>query len=229
MKKPGWRKYPHESRMDGFFFFDGFLNLKQYLPMLELIACERTGNRRREEKKNEPHSRRLTSSTSRSGAHRGRRTDAPMAARTPRGILKKTNDSDARPHLTWDEETIAEHDKERGTRMKIDEPDTPFARYDPHTDPDALIMGASPPSPPAELQPVRSTSLDDHLGALAEKLARAATDAEKPAAMLFVEEEERDEETSRAFASKRQQHYNMAGLLGRKFADEDDMEEEDGS
>ncbi|KAH9257610.1 hypothetical protein BASA81_004059 [Batrachochytrium salamandrivorans] len=28
----------------------------------------------------------------------------------------------------WDEDTIAEHDKERGTRMKIDEPPTPFAR-----------------------------------------------------------------------------------------------------
>ena len=29
--------------------------------------------------------------------------------------------------ITWDEEVIAEHDKLRGTRMKIDEPDTPFA------------------------------------------------------------------------------------------------------
>ena len=28
--------------------------------------------------------------------------------------------------ITWDEETIAEHDKLRGTRMKIDEPDTPY-------------------------------------------------------------------------------------------------------
>lgn len=31
-------------------------------------------------------------------------------------------------HITWDEEAIAEHDKERGTRQKIDEPDTPFIR-----------------------------------------------------------------------------------------------------
>uniref|UniRef100_A0A7S2H358 Protein phosphatase inhibitor 2 n=1 Tax=Octactis speculum TaxID=3111310 RepID=A0A7S2H358_9STRA len=29
--------------------------------------------------------------------------------------------------IRWDEEIIAEHDKLRGTRMKIDEPDTPFA------------------------------------------------------------------------------------------------------
>ena len=28
--------------------------------------------------------------------------------------------------IQWDEPTIAEHDKERGTRMKIEEPDTPF-------------------------------------------------------------------------------------------------------
>lgn len=31
--------------------------------------------------------------------------------------------------IIWDEPTIAEHDKERGTRQKIDEPPTPF-RYD---------------------------------------------------------------------------------------------------
>lgn len=28
--------------------------------------------------------------------------------------------------VTWDEPTIAEHDKERGTRMKINEPNTPY-------------------------------------------------------------------------------------------------------
>ena len=28
--------------------------------------------------------------------------------------------------VKWDEWTIAEHDKERGTRQKIDEPKTPF-------------------------------------------------------------------------------------------------------
>mmetsp|Transcript_23156 Transcript_23156/g.41850 ORF Transcript_23156/g.41850 Transcript_23156/m.41850 type:complete len:180 (+) Transcript_23156:27-566(+) len=29
-------------------------------------------------------------------------------------------------HVTWNEEILAEHDKERGTRQKIDEPPTPF-------------------------------------------------------------------------------------------------------
>jgi hypothetical protein len=31
-------------------------------------------------------------------------------------------------HVTFDEDVIAEHDKERGTRMQIPEPDTPFLR-----------------------------------------------------------------------------------------------------
>lgn len=33
-------------------------------------------------------------------------------------------------HIRWDEATIAEHDKERGTRMKIDEPPTPYRYVD---------------------------------------------------------------------------------------------------
>lgn len=28
--------------------------------------------------------------------------------------------------MTWDEEQLAEHDKTRGNKMKIDEPKTPF-------------------------------------------------------------------------------------------------------
>ncbi|GMF58584.1 unnamed protein product [Phytophthora fragariaefolia] len=35
----------------------------------------------------------------------------------------------ANAHVTWDEETIALHDLDRGTRMKIDEPNTPYHYY----------------------------------------------------------------------------------------------------
>ena len=31
-----------------------------------------------------------------------------------------------RPHVTWDEDQIAEHNKTRGQKMKIDEPKTPY-------------------------------------------------------------------------------------------------------
>lgn len=36
-------------------------------------------------------------------------------------------DTSSTKRIKWDEEAIAEHDKERGTRQKIDEPPTPFA------------------------------------------------------------------------------------------------------
>lgn len=31
-------------------------------------------------------------------------------------------------HISWDEQTIAEHDKQRGSRMIINEPKTPYNR-----------------------------------------------------------------------------------------------------
>ena len=46
------------------------------------------------------------------------------------GILHSNqSDSETRkskPHVTWDEEQLAEHDKTRGRKMKIDEPKTPY-------------------------------------------------------------------------------------------------------
>lgn len=44
----------------------------------------------------------------------------------PRGILRQPSGKKKRGSVVWDEPTLAEHDKDRGTRMKIDEPDTPF-------------------------------------------------------------------------------------------------------
>mmetsp|Transcript_41738 Transcript_41738/g.50833 ORF Transcript_41738/g.50833 Transcript_41738/m.50833 type:complete len:169 (-) Transcript_41738:60-566(-) len=43
--------------------------------------------------------------------------------------LSTGDEDDNRKHLTWDEPTIEEHDQLRGTRMKIDEPNTPYNHY----------------------------------------------------------------------------------------------------
>jgi len=59
-----------------------------------------------------------------------RETSLPIDRRTP----SKSSGTGSNSHLLpfknvhWDEETIAVHDLERGTRQKIDEPDTPFVR-----------------------------------------------------------------------------------------------------
>lgn len=46
----------------------------------------------------------------------------------------KVEDSASRKKITWDEDCIKEHDKERGTRMKIVEPNTPYVYYDEDSD-----------------------------------------------------------------------------------------------
>ena len=53
-----------------------------------------------------------------------------------KGIIKELKKRSLRA-VRFDEATIAEHDKERGTRMKIDEPKTPYVREDPLTYPEA--------------------------------------------------------------------------------------------
>jgi protein phosphatase inhibitor 2 len=47
-------------------------------------------------------------------------------------------------HLKWDEKAIEEHDQLRGTRMKIDEPNTPYAQYDSGAESDDSRRPKSP-------------------------------------------------------------------------------------
>lgn len=54
-------------------------------------------------------------------------TAPPLTARG-RGILKTERRPSKFAGLQWDERVIADHDLERGTRQKIEEPKTPFHR-----------------------------------------------------------------------------------------------------
>ncbi|KAH8583103.1 phosphatase inhibitor 2 [Cryptosporidium sp. chipmunk genotype I] len=51
-----------------------------------------------------------------------------MSGKGKSGIDLKSEKNKAKisKRITWDEETIAMHDTERGTRMEINEPDTPY-------------------------------------------------------------------------------------------------------
>eukprot|EP00405_Crypthecodinium_cohnii_P014105 CAMPEP_0206458938 /NCGR_PEP_ID=MMETSP0324_2-20121206/23873_1 /ASSEMBLY_ACC=CAM_ASM_000836 /TAXON_ID=2866 /ORGANISM="Crypthecodinium cohnii, Strain Seligo" /LENGTH=545 /DNA_ID=CAMNT_0053930383 /DNA_START=774 /DNA_END=2407 /DNA_ORIENTATION=+ len=64
-------------------------------------------------------------------------TPLPPALRGP-GQQRRRPKSLSR--VTWDEEAIKEHDKERGTRQKIDEVDTPFPRSPQTNSDDELDM-----------------------------------------------------------------------------------------
>ena len=82
---------------------------------------------------------------------RGEPRELPEAVKTENQRLREMGpkrSGESRSILKWDEETIAEHDKERGTRMKIAEPNTPFhfdeAGDDCAEQPEALDFLATP-------------------------------------------------------------------------------------
>ena len=48
--------------------------------------------------------------------------------------MADSNAKNGRSKITWDEEVIEAHNKERGTRMKIHEPNTPYIYYNEEQD-----------------------------------------------------------------------------------------------
>ncbi|CAI5746800.1 unnamed protein product [Peronospora destructor] len=52
-----------------------------------------------------------------------------MDKERPKAFVSNQSHSHGDAHVTWDEKTIALHDLDRGTRIKIDEPNTPYHYY----------------------------------------------------------------------------------------------------
>ncbi len=74
----------------------------------------------------------------------------------------------------FDEATIAEHDKDRGTRMTIDEPDTPFARSPLVSESEDDLGHSRPLHPRFSLDaasPSSARSEDDHAAFKAKRKA----------------------------------------------------------
>jgi protein phosphatase inhibitor 2 len=140
-------------------------------------------------------------------------------------------------HIKWDEETIALHDLDRGTRMKINEPNTPYHYYDQEADMDSptppsigisaismQLHDANPQNYPsndtrflvtghAPVSPARSATNGSELNW--EELEKKLKDEEEQAASNVSECDDGDlassvgnDKRSKSFASKRKQHYN---------------------
>ncbi|KAJ1841959.1 hypothetical protein LPJ73_005949 [Coemansia sp. RSA 2703] len=64
-------------------------------------------------------------------------SDAPK----PKGILKRPSDSPEKTsHLRWDEDNIRITEAQKDAKMKVDEPKTPYIRYNPDLDADLQEM-----------------------------------------------------------------------------------------
>ena len=143
--------------------------------------------------------------------------------RNVKPALKKDASGDAAnqkkdKHLKWDEKAIEEHDQLRGTRMKIDEPNTPFANYDSGAESD----DSRRPKSPANQKPTLSWDLLqtklDSVAAVREAYpsspsSHAETDHSD------VEEERKKEMRALEFKEHRKRHYNEMEAV-RKFRQE---------
>ena len=149
---------------------------------------------------------------------------------------KKKDDSDTK-HLKWDEEAIEEHDLLRGTRMKIDEPNTPYTHYDSGAESDDSRRPKSPATQkPTICWDVLQTKLDS-VAAVREAYPPSSpsshganSDYNDDDIQQQIQEEKKAEMAKLEFQEHRKRHYNEMELV-RKFREEhpnfeDDEEDE---
>jgi len=126
-------------------------------------------------------------------------------------------------HLKWDEQAIEEHDQLRGTRMKIDEPNTPYTHYDSGAESDD---SRRPKSPAHQKQALSWDTLQTRLDSVA-----AVREQYPPSDSPLGEGEPSDEEERKKemrkleFKEHRKRHYNEFELVKRfrqEHAEDDD-------
>lgn len=112
-------------------------------------------------------------------------------------------------HLKWDEAIIEEHDLLRGTRMKIDEPNTPYTHYDSGAESDD---SRRPKSPAHQKDSISWDTLQTKLDSVA--AVREENDGAGGA-----DDGCRDEMRKLEFKEHRKRHYNEMELV-KKFRQE---------
>uniref|UniRef100_A0A6S8EI81 Protein phosphatase inhibitor 2 n=2 Tax=Aplanochytrium stocchinoi TaxID=215587 RepID=A0A6S8EI81_9STRA len=136
-------------------------------------------------------------------------------------ILRTTKTEDKKceqkPKLSirFDEEVIAEHDKLRGTRQKIDEPKTPYRRgsFDEEYGdiPEAIANAqpkestTSPRDPESNHVQLGNAAMVDFAGALSSRLKEVNDQSSEPTAASAAERKD--------FEERRKRHYNEFQMM----------------
>lgn len=122
-------------------------------------------------------------------------------------------------HLKWDEQAIEEHDLLRGTRMKIDEPNTPYTHYDSGSESD---NSRRPKSPANQKQTLSWDNLQtrlDSVVAVREQFPPSPTSSHAETDQSDVEEDTKKEMRNLEFKEHRKRHYNEMELV-RQFREQ---------
>jgi protein phosphatase inhibitor 2 len=134
----------------------------------------------------------------------------------------KKKPSEKKKDLKWDEAKILEHDQLRGTRMKIEEPNTPYHHnYDSGSETD----GSHKSHEKNEKESISWDHLQNKLDAAA---AAAQVYPNSPAgSRSSADDEDRDKELKALeFKEHRKRHYNEMEVV-RKFRQENQDEQDD--
>lgn len=141
------------------------------------------------------------------------------AGKKAKPALKKNHQhKQEKKHLKWDEVVIEEHDQLRGTRMKIDEPNTPYTHYDSGAESDDSRRPKSPANQKPTLSwDVLQTRLDSVAAVRDAYPSSPSSHAETDHS--DVEDERKKEMRRLEFKEHRKRHYNEMEAV-RKFRQE---------
>ncbi|KAI8985432.1 hypothetical protein BDB01DRAFT_788235 [Pilobolus umbonatus] len=153
-----------------------------------------------------------------------------LQARPTKGILKKHKSSGDTARLKWDEASLELTEAQKDSTMKVDEPKTPYVRYNAETDqvlnmddiPDiAYGVGSSRAEPEHFILDEGVES--DKSSVTSDKNRRRVSVSDDDWDMDENEDEDSEEAQKRheEFLRKRAMHYHMGAALRHKDDDEE--------
>ncbi|KAJ1909318.1 hypothetical protein LPJ71_003568 [Coemansia sp. S17] len=150
-------------------------------------------------------------------------TSTPYSeAAMPKSILKRPSDTAERnAHLRWDEDNLRVTEAQKDAKMKVDEPPTPYIRYNPDLD--------------ADIQEMEDLKLASDMSSRSSSVASSPKHAHIVAPKDWISESEEEEEgvteADKArrewFRKLRKEHYHLEGEHVHKEAS--DIMDSDGS
>ncbi|CAO3670011.1 unnamed protein product [Umbelopsis vinacea] len=153
----------------------------------------------------------------------GHHAPPDLSTKPVKGILKKPSkfiQDPASARLKWDENNLMLTEAQKDSTMKVDEPKTPFIRYNPETD-EVSMDGITPMVLSSREEPEDDFALDDGRGNESDRSSSSTGSKQRRRVSVSdddwdtddLEEDEEAKKHHEEFERKRAQHYNMGNVL----------------